>query len=70
VFLKEIHRFRGEKQGNSRFIKYLYRKVKFLLRRAGLTATVWFKDYNQTLISSSKDMTVLTTKGAQNVEKH
>jgi hypothetical protein len=72
VFLKEIHRFRGEKQGNSRFIKYLYRKVKFCLEeKAGLTATVaGLKDYNQTLISSSKDMTVLTTKGAQNVEKH
>jgi hypothetical protein len=70
VFLKEIHRFR-EKQGNSRFIKYLYRKVKFCLEeKAGLTASCWFKDYNQTLISSSKDMTVLTTKGAQNVEKH
>jgi chemotaxis protein MotB len=42
-----------------------------LRREKGLTATVaGLKDYNQTLISSSKDMTVLTTKGAQNVEKH
>jgi chemotaxis protein MotB len=41
-----------------------------LEEKAGLTATVaGLKDYNQTLISSSKDMTVLTTKGAQNVEK-
>jgi putative SOS response-associated peptidase YedK len=63
VFLKEIHRFRGEKQGNSRFIKYLYRKVKFLLRRerGPATTVAGLKDYNQTLISS-KDMTVLTTK--------
>jgi hypothetical protein len=52
--LKEIHRFRGEKQGNSRFIKYLYRKVKFLLRRKRLTTVAGLKDYNQTLISSSK----------------
>jgi hypothetical protein len=66
VFLKEIHRFRGEKQGNSRFIKYLYRKVKFCLEeKAGLTAVAGLKDYNQTLISSSKDMTVLTTKGTK-----
>jgi chemotaxis protein MotB len=41
-----------------------------LEEKAGLTATVaGLKDYNQTLISTSKDMTVLTTKGAQNVEK-
>jgi chemotaxis protein MotB len=41
-----------------------------LEEKAGLTATVaGLKDYNQTLISSSKDMTILTTKGAQNVEK-
>jgi chemotaxis protein MotB len=34
-----------------------------LEEKAGLTATVaGLKDYNQTLISSSKDMTVLTTK--------
>jgi chemotaxis protein MotB len=41
-----------------------------LEEKAGLSATVaGLKDYNQTLISTSKDMTVLTTKGAQNVEK-
>ncbi|WP_016990173.1 flagellar motor protein MotB [Flavobacterium sp. ACAM 123] len=41
-----------------------------LEEKAGLTATVaGLKDYNTTLISASKDMTVLTTKGAQNVEK-
>jgi chemotaxis protein MotB len=41
-----------------------------LEEKAGLTATVaGLKDYNQTLINTSKDMTVLTTKGAQNIEK-
>ena len=41
-----------------------------LEEKAGLTATVaGLKDHNQTLISTSKDMTVLTTKGAQNIEK-
>jgi chemotaxis protein MotB len=45
-------------------------KLNSCLEESGLTATVaGLKDYNQTLISS-KDMTVLTTKGAQNVEKH
>jgi len=38
--------------------------------KAGLTATVaGLKEHNQTLINSSKDMTILTTKGADNVEK-
>ncbi|CAM3126696.1 OmpA/MotB family protein [Flavobacterium frigoris] len=38
--------------------------------KAGLTATVaGLKEHNQTLISTSKDMTVLTTKGAENIEK-
>jgi chemotaxis protein MotB len=41
-----------------------------LEEKAGLTATVnGLKDYNQNLINTSKDMTVLTTKGAQNIEK-
>jgi chemotaxis protein MotB len=41
-----------------------------LEEKAGLSATVaGLKDYNQALISTSKDMTMLTTKGAQNVEK-
>ncbi|TRX42914.1 OmpA/MotB family protein [Flavobacterium restrictum] len=41
-----------------------------LEEKAGLTATVaGLKDHNQTLINSSKDMTVLTTKGAENIEK-
>jgi chemotaxis protein MotB len=41
-----------------------------LEEKAGLTATVaGLKDHNQTLINTSKDMTVLTTKGAQNIEK-
>lgn len=41
-----------------------------LEEKAGLTATVnGLKDQNQNLISQSKDMTVLTTKGAQNIEK-
>ncbi|OCB78558.1 OmpA/MotB family protein [Flavobacterium crassostreae] len=38
--------------------------------KAGLTATVaGLREHNQTLISTSKDMTVLTTKGAENIEK-
>ena len=41
-----------------------------LEEKAGLAATVnGLKDYNQNLINTSKDMTVLTTKGAQNIEK-
>ncbi|MFT5714140.1 MAG: chemotaxis protein MotB [Flavobacterium sp.] len=41
-----------------------------LEEKAGLTATVsGLKDYNQSLISSSKDMTILTAKGADNIEK-
>jgi chemotaxis protein MotB len=41
-----------------------------LEEKAGLKATVdGLKDQNQNLISQSKDMTVLTTKGAQNIEK-
>ncbi|MBC5838062.1 OmpA/MotB family protein [Flavobacterium muglaense] len=41
-----------------------------LEEKAGLTATVaGLKDHNQTLINTSKDMTVLTTKGAENIEK-
>jgi chemotaxis protein MotB len=41
-----------------------------LEEKAGLTATVsGLKEYNQTLISTSKDMTILTSKGADNIEK-
>jgi chemotaxis protein MotB len=41
-----------------------------LEEKAGLTATVaGLKDQNQGLISTTKDMTVLSTKGAQNIEK-
>jgi len=41
-----------------------------LEEKAGLKASVdALKDQNQNLISQSKDMTVLTTKGAQNIEK-
>ena len=41
-----------------------------LEEKAGLSATVaGLKEHNQTLINTSKDMTVLTTKGAQNIEK-
>jgi chemotaxis protein MotB len=41
-----------------------------LEEKAGLKATVdGLKDQNQNLISQSKDMTVLTTQGAQNIEK-
>ncbi|MFV5689934.1 OmpA/MotB family protein [Flavobacterium sp. ZT3R25] len=41
-----------------------------LEEKAGLSATVaGLKEHNQTLISTSKDMTVLTTKGAENIEK-
>jgi chemotaxis protein MotB len=41
-----------------------------LEEKAGLAATASaLKDQNQFLISTSKDMTVLTTKGAQNIEK-
>jgi chemotaxis protein MotB len=41
-----------------------------LEEKAGLMATVnGLKDYNQNLINTTKDMTVLTTKGAQNIEK-
>jgi chemotaxis protein MotB len=70
VFLKEIHRFRGEKQETQDLLNTCTVKLNSCLEESGLTATVaGLKDYNQTLISS-KDMTVLTTKGAQNVEKH
>ncbi|MNE49043.1 Motility protein B [compost metagenome] len=38
--------------------------------KAGLTATVAsLKEQNQGLISTSKDMTILSTKGAENIEK-
>jgi chemotaxis protein MotB len=41
-----------------------------LEEKAGLKASVdGLKDQNQNLISQSKDMTVLTTQGAQNIEK-
>jgi len=41
-----------------------------LEEKAGLAATAsTLKDQNLNLISQSKDMTVLTTKGAQNIEK-
>ncbi|MBX9808071.1 MAG: OmpA family protein [Flavobacteriaceae bacterium] len=41
-----------------------------LEEKAGLKASVdGLKENNQYLISQSKDMTVLTTKGAQNIEK-
>lgn len=41
-----------------------------LEEKAGLKATVdGLKDQNQNLISQSKDMTVLTKQGAQNIEK-
>ncbi|MCI4442270.1 MAG: OmpA family protein [Lentimicrobium sp.] len=41
-----------------------------LEEKAGLKASVdGLKDQNQHLISQSKDMTVLTTKGAENIEK-
>jgi chemotaxis protein MotB len=41
-----------------------------LEEKAGLKASVdGLKESNQFLISQSKDMTVLTTKGAQNIEK-
>ena len=41
-----------------------------LEEKAGLKASVdGLKEHNQTLINTSKDMTVLTTKGAENIEK-
>jgi chemotaxis protein MotB len=41
-----------------------------LEEKAGLSARVeGLKEHNQTLINSSKDMTILTTKGAENIEK-
>ena len=41
-----------------------------LEEKAGLKASVdGLRDQNQHLISTSKDMTVLTTKGAENIEK-
>jgi len=41
-----------------------------LEEKAGLAATVeGLKSHNQDLINSSKDLTVLTTKGAENLEK-
>ena len=41
-----------------------------LEEKAGLAATVeGLKEKNQLLINTSKDMTVLTTKGAENIEK-
>ena len=41
-----------------------------LEEKAGLTARVeGLKEHNQTLIATSKDMTVLTAKGAENIEK-
>ena len=41
-----------------------------LEEKAGLSATVaGLKDFNQTLASQSKDMAILSTKGAENIEK-
>ena len=41
-----------------------------LEEKAGLAATVaGLKEHNQTLITTSKDLTMLTSKGAQNLEK-
>jgi len=41
-----------------------------LEEKAGLTARVeGLREHNQTLIATSKDMTVLTAKGAENIEK-
>ena len=41
-----------------------------LEEKAGLSATVaGLKDLNQTLASQSKDMAILSTKGAENIEK-
>jgi chemotaxis protein MotB len=41
-----------------------------LEEKAGLSATVvGLKEHNQTLINTSKDMTILTSKGADNIEK-
>lgn len=41
-----------------------------LEEKAGLSARVeGLKEHNQTLINTSKDMTVLTSKGAENIEK-
>jgi chemotaxis protein MotB len=41
-----------------------------LEEKAGLSARVeGLKEHNQTLINTSKDMTILTTKGAENIEK-
>lgn len=41
-----------------------------LEEKAGLTARVeGLKEHNQTLINTSKDMTILTSKGAENIEK-
>ena len=38
--------------------------------KAGLTARVeGLKEHNQTLMATSKDMTILTAKGAENIEK-
>ncbi len=41
-----------------------------LEEKAGLAARVsGLQEHNQTLINTSKDMTILTTKGAENIEK-
>ncbi|MFM9825483.1 flagellar motor protein MotB [Flavobacterium sp.] len=41
-----------------------------LQEKAGLAATVaGLKDYNQTLANTSKDMAILSTKSAENIEK-
>lgn len=41
-----------------------------LEEKAGLAARVeGLKEHNQTLINTSKEMTILTTKGAENIEK-
>jgi chemotaxis protein MotB len=41
-----------------------------LEEKAGLAARVeGLKEHNQTLINTSKDMTILTSKGAENIEK-
>jgi chemotaxis protein MotB len=48
----------------------LYSKANSCLEEKGLTATVsGLKEYNQSLITTGKDMTILTSKGADNVEK-
>jgi hypothetical protein len=38
-------------------------------RKRAYSYCIWFKEYNQSLITTGKDMTILTSKGADNVEK-